>query len=108
MFLRCMFTKIPTHSLVLLNAKIHRTEQIANLFNRFCVKQIFNAPYSSDYNPIELAFGWIKNRLKGEEFADHNLRMAVETLIGRLSETILLGNVMHCWKKWLTDEPLFN
>lgn len=49
------------------NCSVHHTNEISELFIDAGVLQIFLPPYSPDMNPIELAFGYVKDYLKKHE-----------------------------------------
>ena len=46
------------------NCSIHHTELVMDLLKEAGIVVIFLPPYSPDYNPIELVFGYIKAYLK--------------------------------------------
>lgn len=50
--------------LVLDNARIHHGGQIAELVERAGCFLLYLPPYSPDFNPLELAWSWIKNRVR--------------------------------------------
>ena len=50
--------------IVLDNLSAHRNNKVRELVQSFGCKLIFQPPYSPEYNPIELAWGFIKNRMK--------------------------------------------
>lgn len=54
----------PTSVVVMDNCSIHHTELVMDLLKEAGIVVIFLPPYSPDYNPIELVFGYIKAYLK--------------------------------------------
>ena len=50
--------------LVLDNARIHHGGQIAALVERAGCSLLYLPPYSPDFSPIELAWGWIKHKVR--------------------------------------------
>ena len=54
----------PGNVLVLDNARIHHGGEIAALVERADCSLLYLPPYSPDFNPIELAWGWIKARVR--------------------------------------------
>ena len=54
----------PGSVLVLDNARIHHGGEIQALVEKAGCSLLYLPPYSADFNPIELAWSWIKNRVR--------------------------------------------
>jgi hypothetical protein len=54
----------PNSVVVLDNASIHHDQRIIDLIEGAGAKCLYLSPYSPDYNPIELVFGWVKAHMK--------------------------------------------
>jgi len=55
------------HTKVLLdNLNIHRRKDVLKLASRYNQEFIFNASYSSEFNPIEIAWSWTKQKFARE------------------------------------------
>lgn len=46
------------------NLQVHKTKEVFEVCNRLRVKQIFNVPYSPDFNGIESYFSLVKAEYK--------------------------------------------
>jgi transposase len=64
-----LLSLLPTLYVLLLmdNARIHHTAIVEQLLQDMDTDYIYLPPYSPDYNPIELVFGWIKRYIKSRE-----------------------------------------
>jgi hypothetical protein len=59
------FTRREPNSVVVMdNATIHHDARITTLIENAGAICLYMSPYSPDYNPIELVFGWIKLHMK--------------------------------------------
>ena len=56
--MRSFDRKSPTSVAVMDNCSIHHTELVMDLLKEAGIVVIFLPPYSPDYNPIELVFGY--------------------------------------------------
>ncbi len=108
MFLRNALSRIPGGSVVLLdNARVHRTPGTSLLFESYGITPLFNAPYSPDYNPIELMFGWVKNRIRESSVTTgFKLLDAVRDTLISVPSRVLENNVRHCVMLWKEEEPI--
>ena len=61
----------PKSIAVMDNCSIHHVQEVADLFNSAGIVLLFLPPYSPDFNPIELAFSYIKYYLKDHEDIMH-------------------------------------
>ncbi len=60
-----LLPKLPTGSvLVLDNARSHHGGRLSELVSEAGCSLLYLPPYSPDFNPIELAWGWIKGRVR--------------------------------------------
>lgn len=84
-FMLNLVQNLPLHSvLVLDNARIHRAAETIEFFDSYNIQYLFLSPYSPDYNPIELMFGWCKQEIKKEEYIGMQLRDSIERVLGEL------------------------
>ena len=62
----CPWTRLPVDSvLVLDNARIHHGGQIEALVQKAGCSLLYLPAYSPDFSPIELAWSWVKSRVRG-------------------------------------------
>jgi transposase len=54
----------PGSVLVLDNARIHHGGQVAALVEQAGCSLLYLPPYSPDFSPIELAWGWVKHKVR--------------------------------------------
>ena len=54
---------IENYVFIMDNLRVHLTKEIKNLVNRYNIKILYTVPYESVYNPIELSFRFIKNKI---------------------------------------------
>ncbi len=78
------FTR-PGQVLVMDNWTVHKTEKLEPLLMSYGVKPLFLPPYSPEFSPIELFWGWLKNHLKSwagstREAVESGIRNALEIL----------------------------
>ena len=60
-----LLPRLPQGSvLVLDNARIHHGGQVAALVEQAGCSLLYLPPYSPDFSPIELAWGWVKQRVR--------------------------------------------
>lgn len=65
--------------LVLDNAHIHYGGTIEEIVSKAGCSLLYLPPYSPDFSPIELAWSWIKGRVRGKEPRDDGARcLAIE------------------------------
>ena len=69
------------------NARIHNSKITQNFFN--CLNILYNAPYSSDLNPIENLFGVVKNNFRINN-SERNTNIIKSILITIFSEFFFL------------------
>lgn len=67
-FLINLFQKIPDserqeYILIMDNLAAHGTKDIKNLVTKYKIKILYTVPYESCFNPIELSFRFIKNKI---------------------------------------------
>jgi transposase len=65
------------HKYILLdNVSFHRSKTVLKAIENKGLTPLFTAPYSPDYNPIEMYFGWLKNRMRrGKPFGVPSSKM---------------------------------
>ena len=71
--------------LVLDNARIHHHGKIAELIENAGCFLLYLPPYSPDFNPIELAWSWIKTKVRTLAPRDDSQR---ETVINQVAEML--------------------
>jgi transposase len=71
--------------LVLDNARIHHGGQVAALVEQAGCSLLYLPPYSPDFSPIELAWGWVKHKVRAVGPRDAAAReQAVTEAVGAL------------------------
>lgn len=103
-FLEEAITSLPIETevcFVMDNARIHHTETVTGLFERFDVDYLYLPPYSPDYNPIELVFGWIKRWIKNRE--PHDMFVTIQEAVQAISVVTVNQFTAHCWNNWTSD-----
>jgi transposase len=74
-----LLPKLPPGSvLVLDNARAHHGGRLAEIVVRAGCSLLYLPPYSPDFNPIELAWGWIKTRVR--RLAPRDVRRRLEAI----------------------------
>ena len=88
----------PNSILILDNASVHHTHPIQSLLKDCGILAIFLPPYSPDYNPIELAFSYVKYYLKLHEdiveFASH--KVLIEAAFKSITKDYCCKWIEHC------------
>jgi transposase len=88
---------LPGSVLILDNASIHKGGKIAALVERAGCRLLYLPPYSPDYNPIELAWAWVKRFVREKGPRDEASRQtAVDAAIGALPESLAPACFRHC------------
>lgn len=83
------------------NAKIHHVGLVIGFLESMGVEYLFSSPYSPDYNPIEIAFGWIKTKIKS--YQDISLVNAIEKAISEITPELSCEWIKHCAVNWTSD-----
>lgn len=84
------------------NASIHHKSQIIGLMEYHHVEWVFSSPYSPDYNPIEMAFGWIKRKMK--DYRNLELKESILKAISEITPEICRQWIFHTAKNWTKDD----
>ena len=63
----------PMSIIVLDNCSIHRTQEVRDAVSAAGILLFYLPPYSPDYNPIKLAFSYVKHYLKNHEDIIHTV-----------------------------------
>ena len=72
------------------------------LYKNLKVKIEWLPPYSPEFNPIELLFGWVKNQLKQFYLMDIEVHDAVAGILTSfVEEKLLLSFVRNSVSEWL-------
>lgn len=88
---------LPGSVLVLDNASIHKGGKIARLVEKAECRLLYLPAYSPDFNPIEMAWAWIKRQLrKGGPRDEAARQQAVKEAIAALPETLAPACFRHC------------
>jgi transposase len=88
---------LPGSVLVLDNASIHKGGEIACLVEKSGCHLLYLPPYSPDFNPIELAWSFIKRLIRQRRPRDEASRQqAVEASIAALPESFASACFRHC------------
>jgi len=77
-----------TH-IVLDNLNMHKNKEVRALARRYRQELVFNAIYSSEFNPIEFAWGWAKKKFASEfiTLQDNEYR-TLRTVIRRIVKSV--------------------
>ena len=102
-FLEELIPLLPPNSVVYLdNAKIHKTDAVLMFLEGMQVNYRFLSPYSPEYNPIELLFGWIKRRIAG--VGGDKVREAVSKALQEVTPELLQSWYRRAKYFWDLDE----
>jgi hypothetical protein len=89
----------PNSVVVLDNATIHHDARIVDLIEGAGATCLYLSPYSPDYNPIELVFGWVKAHMK-RHFHAHPVGAhhvgALMTAFASVGEETMRAYFRHC------------
>jgi transposase len=87
----------PGSVLVLDNASIHKGGDIEPLVKRAGCRLLYLPPYSPDLNPIELAWAWIKRRVRRNGPREDAARCsAIRQAIDAIPEAFAAACFRHC------------
>ena len=84
------------------NLSVHRSRVVAQDLARRDVTPIFNVVYSPEYNPIEMSFALVKNRLrslKTNAIINHSNRKTldlIKTGFGSVDLKTTKNHINHC------------
>ena len=94
---------IQNYFLIMDNLSVHLTNEIKTLVNKFNLKLIYTVPYESTFNPIELAFRFIKNKIyRHSYFTMNDMKNDIETIIKSIEfENSLEKNWAETMEKYL-------
>lgn len=91
---------LPGSVLIFDNATIHKGGRVKRLINEAGCHLLYLPPYSPDMNPIELVWGWVKERLRRLGPRDEQARQqavdAALTTLATLPETFAAACFRHC------------
>lgn len=88
---------LPGSVLVLDNARIHHGGRIAEIVAAAGCALVYLPPYSPDFSPIELAWGWIKAFVRRLCPRDSDARQqAIQSAIAALPPEFAVGWFGHC------------
>ena len=87
----------PGSVLILDNASIHRGGKIAELVEKAGCRLLYLPPYSPDYNPIELAWGYVKRLIRrvGPR-QDAQREQALCDALAAIPDTLARACFRHC------------
>jgi transposase len=87
----------PGSVLVLDNARIHHGGQIEPMVRAAGCSLLYLPPYSADFSPIELAWGWIKRLVRGLCPRDEASREeAIKKAVAALPDQFAVGWFAKC------------
>lgn len=84
------------------NASIHHKSEIIGLMEIMNMEWVFSSPYSPDYNPIEVAFGWIKRKMK--EYKNMELEESILKAISEVTPELCRQWIYHTAKNWIKND----
>ena len=87
-----------TSIVVMDNCAIHHVEQVRSLLQDAGILLIYLPPYSPDYNPIEIAFAYVKQYLKKHDYvmeAFTDPKSIVQSTFDSISEELCQAWVSH-------------
>ena len=88
------------------NAPIHKTQIMLEFYTIHNLQVLFNAPYSPEWNAIELVFNVIKTMLKKHFSTSEPMkRIVYEILYYKLYRRICNNIVDHTFQRWFSIEP---
>lgn len=77
--------EVKNYVFIMDNLSVHLTDEIKRLVDRYNLKIVYTVPYESSYNPIELSFRFIKNKIYRHIYSNMNvLKTDVENIIKSL------------------------
>jgi transposase len=77
--------------------RIHRVRGVSEALARHGATPLYLPAYSPEFNPIEMAWAWLKNRLRAAPPRQKQvLRRQVQTLWDRVTRTLCREWVQHC------------
>ena len=88
----------PKSIAVMDNCSIHHVQEVADLFNSAGILLIYLPPYSPDFNPIELAFSYVKHYLKDHEDIMHIVppTQLVHAAFSSITARMCNSWIVHC------------
>ena len=95
----CPFDGYNPRSIIIMdNCSIHRVQEVTDLLNSVGVLSFFLPPYSPDYNPIELAFSYIKHYLREHEDIIHHVTPThlIQSAFNSLTPELCTKWIQHC------------
>jgi hypothetical protein len=93
----------PGQVVILDNVRAHKSEGARTAVEAVGARLLFLPPYSPDFNPIELAFAKVKERLRAAERSPGGLFAATAAAIDAVSTTDARGFYAHCGFPLLAD-----
>ena len=88
----------PRSIAVMDNCSIHHVEEVTDLFNSAGILLLYLPPYSPDFNPIELAFSYVKHYLKDHEDIMHIVppTQLVHEAFSSITASMCNSWIVHC------------
>ncbi|KAG2374225.1 hypothetical protein C9374_014060 [Naegleria lovaniensis] len=100
-FLTTLSKLIPKDCILVLdNASIHKEKEVHRIMNGQGISVFWQSPYSPDFNPIELLFGWMKTQLKNYEHSVDSLEEIMEQVFDQVTPKLIKSFVHHCKEIW--------
>ena len=90
-------TLLPDDVILLDNSSVHRSKLVLNTLAECNIKYIFLPPYSSDFDPIELLWSFMKSILRKLKARTHDkLAEAVNIALDSVNSDFIANWFKHC------------
>lgn len=87
----------PNTIIILDNLNVHRSQEVRQAFDALGVRVVYLPRYCPEFNPIELAWAYIKSKLRGEaKRTKEALIGSLNNAIGSITPTLAGSWVRHC------------
>ena len=88
----------PRSVVIMDNCSVHRVQEVVSLFNDTGILLLYLPPYSPDFNPIELLFGYIKHFLKDHECIVGTIpfKVLIQAAFDSVTSDMCNGWIEHC------------
>lgn len=84
------------------NAKVHLTEEVEAQLRR--INHVFLPPYSPDFTPIELLFGWMKIVMKQYYSSPEDIQVIVRRILQSCPQNKIEGFYREAARFWYSNE----
>jgi len=83
------------------NCSFHHSDFVRAIMDFCGVGYVFSSPYSPDYNPIELMFGFVKLRVK--DYNHLSIPEAIRKALSDVTSEMCQGWIRHAVRHWESD-----